>query len=349
MKDFTNLLNPPDPKFQEFSTLLESALDGIQRYYVIITAWENGMFNHTVTPKTPQDLAKELGYQEIMAQMFCDALVELGLFNKTNESYVNSPMASRYLSSSSQSYMVNTLQNMKDKASHWMQLADVLKNGPITQERQKIFGDTWLISIAEWAATGSVANAVNAVTRHLKVNNWRRLLDIGGGHGLYSVAFTALNPKLEAYLFDLPRIAPVTRKYVEEYKAERVHILLGDFYKDDIGQDYDAVFSSFNQSCSDPDLIPKLIQALKPGGDLILRRFKDSSREGALKTLDWNLLSFEGKQVGSKAHSSGAVVDRAKYIKQLKAAGFTSITIVSVDKMSEIVFARKPSGNGSET
>jgi precorrin-6B methylase 2 len=237
---------------------------------------------------------------------------------------------------------------MQDKATHWMQLADILKDGPITRERQKIFGDRWLISIAEWAATGSVANAVNVVKSHLDVQGWRRLLDMGGGHGLYSVAFTALNPKLEAYVFDLPRIVPVTSKYVEEYDAERVHILPGDFYTDDIGRDYDAVFSSFNQSSNDPALIPKLKQALKPGGDLILRRFKDSSREGALKTLDWNLLSFEGKQVGSKAHSSGPVVDRATYIKQLKAAGFTSINIVSVDKMSEIVFARKPSDSGRE-
>jgi precorrin-6B methylase 2 len=348
MKDVNNLLNPPSPSSKEFSALLEGALEGVRRYYVIMTAWENGLFDLTVTPKTAHDLAEKLGYQEVMARMFCDDLVELGLMTEKNGAYSNSPMTSSYLNSSSPRYMVNTIQNIKDKASHWMQLADILKNGPITQERQKMFGDRWLISIAEWATTGSVADAVKAVTHYLNVHRWRRLLDIGGGHGLYSIAFTGLNPKLETYVFDLPRVVPVTCKYVEEYDAERVHILPGDFYTEDIGQDYDAIFSSFNQSCSDPALIPKLMQALKPGGDLVLRRFKDSSREGALKTLGWNLLSFEGKQIGSKAHSSGKVVDRATYIKQLKAAGFTSINIVSVDKMSEIIFARKPSESGSE-
>jgi protein-L-isoaspartate O-methyltransferase len=189
---------------------------------------------------------------------------------------------------------------------------------------------------------------MNTIKTQLKPQRWRRILDLGGGHGLYAIAFTGLNSKLEAVVFDLPKIVQVTRKYVDAYNAERIHIIPGDFYKDDIGRDYDAVFSSFNQSCSDPVLIPKLVQALKPGGDLILRRFKDSSRDGALKVLDWNLVHFEGKKIGSKPHSSGKVMSREGYIEQLKAAGFTGINVVSVDEISEIIFARKPSGNGSE-
>jgi hypothetical protein len=244
--------------------------------------------------------------------------------------------------------MVSTIQNTKATANRWSQLATILEKGPITQDKDEWFGDKWLISIAEWAALGSVASAMKAIKTQLNPQRWTRLLDLGGGHGLYAIAFTGINPKLEAFVFDLPKIVPVTRKYVDAYDAERVHVIPGDFYKDDIGRDYDAVFSSFNQSCSDPALIPKLFQALKPGGDLILRRFKDASREGALKILDWNLLHFEGKKLGSKPHSSGDVVSREAYIQELKATGFTGISVVSVDDMSEIIFARKPSCSGSE-
>jgi precorrin-6B methylase 2 len=348
MKDVNTLLNPPFPRSKVFSALLMKSLEGLKRYYLIMTAWENGLFDCTITPKTHQDIAKELGYQEIMTQMFCDALVELGLLIKTNGAYTNSQIASSYLSRDSSRCMVSTIQNMKANANRWTQLTTILKHGPITQDKEERFGDKWLISIAEWAAVGSVASAMKVIKANLKLHRWRRLLDIGGGHGLYAIAFTALNPRLEAFVFDLPKITPVTRKYVDTYNAERVHIIPGDFYKDDIDQDYDAIFSSFNHSCSDPALIPKLIQALKPGGDLILRRFKDASREGALKALDWNLVHFDGKKIGSKPHSSGAVVGREEYIRQLKAAGLTSIRVVSVDEMSEMIFARKPSDNGSE-
>jgi precorrin-6B methylase 2 len=239
--------------------------------------------------------------------------------------------------------MTHTLQNMKKHANHWNQLATLLKDGPITVDREERFGDDWIVGIAEWAEAGSVFNVMEVVTKYLKVCRWKRLLDVGGGHGLYSIAFTAINPELEATVFDRPNITPVTCKYIDEYAANRVHVVSGDFYTDSIGEHYDAIFSSFNQSCSDPKLVPKLVDALNPTGDLVLRRFRDSSRENAMKTLEWNLVTFDGKKLGSKPHSSREVVNLAEYVKHLKDAGLNILDIVPVDEMSEIIFAQKPS------
>ncbi|MCW4033766.1 MAG: acetylserotonin O-methyltransferase [Candidatus Bathyarchaeota archaeon] len=343
MKDADDLLNPPFPRSKAFSTLIMQSLEGFKRYNLITTAWESGLFDFTVTPKTYQEIAKELGYQEIMTQLFCDALVELGLLTKRADAYVNSPLADNYLKRSSSRCMSHTLQNMKRNANHWNQLATLLKDGPITRNRKDMFNGDWIVGIAEWAEAGSVFNVMKAVTKYLKVCRWKRLLDVGGGHGLYSIAFTAINPELEAFVFDRPTITPTTCKYIDDYTADRVHVISGDFYTDRIGECYDAIFSSFNQSCSDPELIPKLVDALNPTGDLVLRRFKDSSREQALKTLEWNFVTFDGKKLGSKPHSSRDVVNLAEYVKHLKAAGLNILDIVPVDEMSEIVFARKPS------
>jgi precorrin-6B methylase 2 len=350
MKNPKDLLTIPNPSSQDFSALMEKSTEGLKKHYLIMTAWETGLFEHTTTPKTSHNIAQELGgYHEAMIQLFCEALTEVGLLTKLNDTYTNSPMTSTYLCRNSPNYLEHTLQNMKANINRWTQLSTILKNGPITQNRQDFFGEDWLISIAEWAEAGSIASALNVVTAHLDPKRWKRLLDLGGGHGLYAIAFTALNIKLEAYVFDLPRIISVTQKYVKEYDAQRVHILPGDFYKDSIGQGYDAIFSSYNQSCTDPTLIGKMVEALAPGGDVILRRFTDASREGALKTLDWNLLSFEGKKIGSKSHSSDAIVDQKTYLKQLENAGLTILGTFPVDFMSEITFARKPSGTGSGT
>jgi precorrin-6B methylase 2 len=343
MKDVNNLLNPVFPRSKAFSVLIKKSLEGLKRYYLIMTAWESGLFDCTVTPKTHIELAQQLGYQENMAQMFCEALTEIGLLIKKDDKYINSPLTRNYLTRSSPLYMINTLENMKTNAKRWSQLPTILRNGPIIQRKQDFFNDHWLGSIAEKAEAGSVFNVMKVITSHINVNKWRRLLDIGGGHGLYSIAFTALNPKLDAYVFDLPNITPITCKYIDEYGAQRVHVISGDFTTDSIGQCYDAIFSSFNRSCSDPELIPKLVSALNPNGDLVLRRFKDDSREGSLKILDWNLTQFEGKKLGSKPHSSGKIVCREEYIRHLEAAGLTILDIVPVDEMSEIVFARKPS------
>jgi hypothetical protein len=41
----------------------------------------------------------------------------------------------------------------------------------------------------------------------------------------------------------------------------------------------------------------------------VLHRLKDAAREGTLKALDWNLLSFEEKKISSKVRSSNDFVD----------------------------------------
>jgi precorrin-6B methylase 2 len=323
------------------------SLEGLKHYQLLITAWKSGLFDYTVTPKTSQEIAKELGYHKKMTQMFLDALIELGLLTTKGNTYANSQLASNYLTSSSSLYLTHTLQNMEKTAKLWSQLATILKDGPVTQDKNDRFGANWIASIAESAEAGSVSNVVKAVSMYLNINRWRRLLDIGGGHGLYSIAFAALNPELEAFVFDRPNITSITCKHIDAYEAAHVNVISGDFYVDSIGECYDAIFSSFNQSCGDPKLIPKMVDALNPDGDLVLRRFKDETREGALKILDWNLLHFEGKELGSKPHSACKVVKKDEYLKHLKDAGLTILDIIPVDDMSEIVFARK-SSNRSE-
>ena len=202
MKDVNNLLNPHFPTSKAFSTLIRSSLEGLKRYRLIMTAWENGLFDYTVTPKTHQDIAKELGYHETMTQMFCDALTEVGLLIKKGNTYVNSPLSRNYLTCSSSLCLTNTLQNMEKNAELWNQLATILKDGPVTKDKNDRFGAKWITGIAEWAEAGSVYNVVKAVSAQVNINRWRRLLDIGGGHGLYAIAFAALNPALEAFVFD---------------------------------------------------------------------------------------------------------------------------------------------------
>ncbi len=343
MKNAKNLLFSFTPNSKEYSSLLNCSIEGLKRFNLIITAYDAGLFELTTTPKTSQALAKDLGSShEVMVQLFCDALVEIGLMTKSNGAYVNSPLTATYLCKDSPHYMRHSLHNMKLNAGRWALLSSILKNGPIMQERDDFFGSNWLYSIAEGAEAGSVANTLNVVTAHVDPKRWLRLLDLGGGHGLYAIGFTALNPKLEAYVFDLPKAVPIAKEYINAYNANNVHVITGDFNKDNIGQGYDAVFSSFNQSCFDPTFIPKIVQSLAPNGDVILRRFKDSTRTGALATLDWNLHGFEGKKIGSKPHSSDSTVDRETYLKHLAASGLKVLGTFTVDEISEITFAQKP-------
>ena len=349
LKDVNHLLKAPSPKSKAFTATVGKSLEGLQRFYAIMTAWESGILDYTVTPRSYQEIAQQFGYHEIMTKMFCEALVGIGLLEKEEDNYLNSSLTSAYLTRSSRCCMLNTLTDMQANAQRWSQLATLLKNGPIDKQKKNAFSDGRILRIAEISEACSVSNVTNIVRKTIDVNRWRRLVDVGGGHGLYSIAFAALNPNLEAYVFDQPNVTPITQQYIDAYGAKRVHVISGDYNVDSIGQGYDAIFSSFNATSSDPKFIPQLVAALNPNGDLMLRRHKDNRPEDSLQTLDWNLVHYKGAKIGRKPHSSDSMARRNDYITHLKTAGLTIIDCKPVDLMSEIIFAHKPSINRGNT
>ena len=51
----------------------------------------------------------------------------------------------------------------------------------------------------------------------------RRLLDVGGGPGTYSIALVQQTPGLTSTVLDLPGVLEVTREIVEQTRLRRPH------------------------------------------------------------------------------------------------------------------------------
>lgn len=69
----------------------------------------------------------------------------------------------------------------------------------------------------------------------------RRLLDVGGGHGLYSIKLCRRYPQLSATVFDLPQALDAARETAAaEGMTDRIVLQAGDFWVDDLGSGYDA-------------------------------------------------------------------------------------------------------------
>ena len=103
-----------------------------------------------------------------------------------------------------------------------------------------------------------------------------RVIDVGGGHGGYSLALARRYPLLTATVFELPRVAPVAREIiVEAGQAGRVTVQEGDFQREELGRGYDIalLFGVLNGEPPEgrPALIHKTFAALNPGGQIVLR------------------------------------------------------------------------------
>jgi cyclopropane fatty-acyl-phospholipid synthase-like methyltransferase len=134
-----------------------------------------------------------------------------------------------------------------------------------------------------------------------------QIVDVGGGHGAYSMALAKRHPRLTATVFELPRVVPVAREIIAQAgMSEQVSVQEGDFQRDDLGHGYDValVFGVLNgeSEAGRAALVARVHACLKPGGRIVIREYVlDSDRAGppeaalfALQMLlatDWGGLS----------------------------------------------------------
>ncbi len=120
----------------------------------------------------------------------------------------------------------------------------------------------------------SVASlSVMEVVRRTRLpRNPRRMLDIGGSHGQYSVEFCRKYPQLEAVILDLPEaVEQAAPLLAEENMGQRVVHRPGNALTDDLGeQQWDFVFMSqlvhhFTEE-TNLELCRRIHRSLRPGG-----------------------------------------------------------------------------------
>ena len=118
----------------------------------------------------------------------------------------------------------------------------------------------------------------------------RRLLDVGGGHGLYSIKFCRRYPNLSAVVFDLPEALDVARETITHEKMhDRVTVIEGDFCVDDVGVGYDVI------------LLFNVVHAYLPEKNIeLLRRLSSALNARGLIVI---LEQLSGKVIGSAARA----------------------------------------------
>jgi len=165
---------------------------------------------------------------------------------------------------------------------------------------------------------------------------------MGGGSGTYTIAFLERNPNMTAVIFDLPDVISLAvERLKDEGFLERVTLVAGDFYKDELpaGCDLALLSAIIHQNSPQENLAlyKKIYRALAPGGMLLIRdHVMDESRTkppaGALFAI--NML----------VATAGGDTYTFKNIKDtLEQAGFQVVKQVrSGERMDCLVEARKP-------
>lgn len=235
-----------DPKLN--SDLLDGMIKGCEKSRILFTALDLGLFDLLDESMTVEDISSNIKSDIKLTGKFLNTLVAMEFLNKDDGKYSNTGLASTFLVKSSPFYQAQILRLSGNMSHDWSILGSALK-GDVPEENEKkiedVFDPNFIHAMAQGSMRGSLHRTVNEVSVLPEFNNAKKLLDLGGGHGLYSIAFAQKNPGLNATVFDLPHVTRVTKEYIERYDMNgRVNVTGGDLLENEIGDGYDIIFAS---------------------------------------------------------------------------------------------------------
>lgn len=280
---------------------LKTLINYRKLYDVVKLSAEIDLFSAMRQPVTPEDLAAGTGVDTRFINYLLNVLVRFGYVEKTGTDdrpcYVNTAVSMLYLSSDSPSYIGDEIFG---EIETYDALRHYVDEGP---KKDTITKDYWtpelLKNIGAFALLGHVQDAVGKVD----LSGRKTMLDIGGGHGLYSIYFTEKYPGLKACVLDLPAVTEIARVNIDRYKAaDRVSVISGDFQDMKPGEKYDVVFVS-NVTASHEELCALLTRArglLSRSGMLILRNYvSDTGHDDWSPVIVLDRYSRRGRQTFS--------------------------------------------------
>jgi len=263
----------PVPLIDSFSAMMNAK--------AILAANEIGLFTElSGGPLSPRELAERLKASERGVADLSDALCANGYLEREGPRVGLTPMSRKWLVRSSRDYIGNMLEHVNDLWGVWLSLEESIRKGePAGDDYQDWLNDEKHRAILRRHIAGlrdvATLTAPELIQSVKLPAGSRSLLDVGGGHGGYSIAFCRKYPQLSATVFDLGPTSSIGREIVErEGMAERVRFQVGNFLSDELGSDYDAaLYFNIVHNFTEYDnrrVLEKVFHALAPGGRIVV-------------------------------------------------------------------------------
>ncbi len=323
------------PPFENRIEHLRKWVNGFETGHIFLTALDLDIFSRLKTPLSAGELALACGLHADLTRRFLNVLAGMNLLYKKDHQYGLMPDTAPFLVKESP-YFGRYLKPDEKHRSVFMRLKEILKQGPLDEtspekNQTHSFDRESMDWIARVSLLGRLQTTVGQVTALPEFFQAKKLIDLGGGHGLFGIAFAQENPNLHVKIFDKPEVIPVAEDYIRQYAmADRVSTLSGDYTKDDFGKAYDIIFEacSFGGNASDiQSLLHKVSSALNENGLFIRVTFiLDNEGKGPLEPLLWDLKNHlvSGNQ--------WSIMTQADIFKQLSEAGLKGERIIDLSE-----------------
>ncbi|HEX5542768.1 MAG TPA: methyltransferase [Micromonospora sp.] len=229
-------------------------------------------------PRPAAALAEQISVDPLGLRILLDALVGFGYLTCSDGGYANSTNTTRWLLRTATNSYAPVLSFWGSViAELWGDLEESVRRGDATgdfyhwlEDRPETLADFHMMlrRLAGWLAE-EVLSLVPAPPLD------GTMLDLGGGHAAYTIAFCRAYPQLRATVLDLPgALAQGTAAVAEAQLNDRVKLRPGDLFSAEFGAGHDLVLL-LNILHGYPEheaaqLLKRVAAALRPGGQVVL-------------------------------------------------------------------------------
>lgn len=210
----------------------------------MLGAMEVGLFRHLRdSPGDLQTLARKTGTSERAMEVLVQVMEPMGYLEESGGQYRLSKLAQRmpldlleemapFFKSQAVIHTAEVGRGLKETPEGGVFGWDRVKGGEVGRGYQ---------AAMRWLASG----IVDSVVRKIRIpNDEARMIDIGGSHGLYTVAFCRKYPKLKGTVLDWAIGLEEAEKTLKSNPdvATRIDLVERDFEKDELPDGYDFAF-----------------------------------------------------------------------------------------------------------
>lgn len=304
---------------------VRAALNSYKFSQLLITAQETGLFDKlSQHPSSASQLAEAIAGRSEHVRRLANALVAHNVLKLEDDVYAIADDWS-VLRSDSPASLAGYVQYMSLLKDRWAHLGKALVDDTVSDESLA------LISGSDKQATEAFIAAMDAISKPFAMqfaSEWEfdnhRIIDIGGGSGIYSIAVASRNKGVTGVVFDLPGIVEIAQNNIASAGLnEKLTTASGDYNESIPGDGFDDafLFSMIHRQdeAQNMSLLRKTFDALKPGGRLfIIGFFTNDQGTGPLFSAHFGVEM-------TVMIPGGRVYSNTEIEKLIETAGFTAM------------------------
>jgi hypothetical protein len=233
-------------------------------------------------PLDAEELRERLGLHPRGARDFFDALVALGMLDRTDGRYENTPQTDLFLDPAKPTYVGGVLEMSSVRLyGFWGSLTEALQTGlPQSEAKtggeffENLYADPEKLAGFAAAMTGLSRATGDAIAAKFPFRDYGSVIDVGCAQGAVPVAIATAHDHITGGGYDLPPIEPIFNSYVAQHNlTERLQFTPGNFFTDPLPT-ADVLVMGHILHDWDLDekrlLLQKAYDALPKGGALIV-------------------------------------------------------------------------------